>query len=472
MTQTGVRLHSTRALNRCLHVAAFATIWTHMACPVAAQGQPEQAPISLPQLEQLALEHNPTIAQAESAIDAAKARARQAGMLPNPTIGYSADEVSGGPIIRGGEHGVFVEQTIPLGGKLRLSRQIFEREAEQASLVRDMQRTRVVNTVRVAFYAALAAQRRVDVRERLARLASEATSVSSQLYNVGAADKPDLLASEIEDRQNSLELASARNASYRAWLTLAAAVGDPAMAPRRLIGTLDASVPELDRETALTAILDKSPQLGAARSAVERARAALTRARREPVPDLVVRGGPRYNRELLENAPGGRREPVGWEGAFDVGLTVPLFNRNQGGIAAAEADMRRAQLDVQRLELSLRSQFALAFEEYLSAIRMAETYQRDVIPRAEQAYQLYLARYQEMGAAYPQVLIAQRELFGVSDRYVISLERVWRAAVQIQGFLLTGGLDAPPAPGELIEIPAMQPGGASTNIAPLEGGRQ
>jgi cobalt-zinc-cadmium efflux system outer membrane protein len=48
---------------------------------------------------------------------------------------------------------------------------------------------------------------------------------------------------------------------------------------------------------------------------------------------------------------------------------------------------------------------------------------------------LYLAKYRAMAAAYPQVLIAQRTLFQVTEEYVQAVERTWRASVVLQGFL-------------------------------------
>jgi cobalt-zinc-cadmium efflux system outer membrane protein len=103
---------------------------------------------------------------------------------------------------------------------------------------------------------------------------------------------------------------------------------------------------------------------------------------------------------------------------------------------------------VQRVELALRSRLSGVFEAYLTALRMVEEYGEEILPRAEQAYRLYLEKFQQMGAAYPQVLIAQRTLFQTSDRYLSALEATRVAAVQIQGLLLVDGLDAPPTPGE------------------------
>ena len=131
-------------------------------------------------------------------VDAARGRARQAGTWLNPSIGYSGEEIKPGEIIQLGEHGVFFDQQIPLGGKLGLSRQVFEREAEQASSFVDLQRERVLAAVRTRYYEILTTERRVDVLDRLFQLAQEATGISRQLYNVGAADRPDVLDSEIE----------------------------------------------------------------------------------------------------------------------------------------------------------------------------------------------------------------------------------------------------------------------------------
>ena len=401
-------------------------------------------PLTLAELEAMALRLNPTLAQAEAQVEAARGRALQAGLWPNPTMGYTAEEVSRSPTIRGGEHGIFIEQVIPLGGKLRLRREMFEREADEAIALGEGQRLRVLNAVRALFYEALVAQRRVEIREHLAAVTAEAVGVSRQLLNVGAADRPDLLEVSVEAQQASVRLLEARNRHRQVWRRLAQAVGDPALEPRPLAGELDPAIPDLDDESVLASLLADSPELGAARAAVARAEATLARARKEPVPDLVLRGGPRYNRELLDPGP----RPVGWELTADVGLTVPLFDRNQGGIRAAEAELTRAHAGVRRVELALRARFADVFERYATALSATRAYRDDIVPLAEEAHELFLARYQEMAAAYPQVLIAERTRLQVTEQYLDALADGLQAAVLLQGFLLGGGLDAPARPGE------------------------
>jgi cobalt-zinc-cadmium efflux system outer membrane protein len=415
------------------------------ACGLA---QSPSEPLTLAELERIALETNPTLVQATAQIDAARGRAKQAGLLPKPVLGYSAEEWAFQGGTGRGKQGVFIEQAIPLGGKLSSSRSIFEKEGLEADASLEAQRLRVLNSVRALYHEAVVAARRVHVRERLALLTEEAVRVSHQLYNTGAADRPDVLESEIESRETRLALEAARNQQYHTWASLATMVGQPDMKLRPLAAELDASPPELDREAAVAALLQESPQLKRAKAQAERAAAIVERADKERIPDLFLRFGADYDRELLDTGQdAGQR--VGWEASASAGFSIPLFNRNQGDRAAARADLSRARAEVKRVELALRSRLSGVFEAYLTALRMVDEYGKEILPRAEQAYRLYLDKFQQMGAAYPQVLIAQRTLFQTSERYLSALEQANVAAVQIQGMLLVDGLDAPPMPGEV-----------------------
>ncbi|MBI3047798.1 MAG: TolC family protein [Acidobacteria bacterium] len=402
-----------------------------------APGASNRPAWTLAELERLALDNNPTTRAAQAARDAAAARARQAGMWPNPIAGYTGEEITRrGAVDPRGEHGFFVEQTIVLGGKLRLSGEVFERAVDEAEARIDLQRQRILTSVRSLYYQLLTAERRVDIYDRLAALGSEAVGVTAQLFNVGAADRPDFLEMEIEARRVQLELNAARNDAFALRQRLASVVGVPEVANGQFAGAIADAIPELEREVTIRALVERSPQIRAARAVVARAQAVTARARREPYPNLFVRGGALYNREHGETT----RLPIGWEGQIEAGISIPLFDRNQGAVAAATAEELQAQADLRRLELSLGAQGAVEFARYLTALRSAESYRTEILPRAEQAYALYLARYREMAAAYPQVLVAQRTLFDMSVRYLASIEEAWRSSLRLQGALPGDGL--------------------------------
>jgi cobalt-zinc-cadmium efflux system outer membrane protein len=230
----------------------------------------------------------------------------------------------------------------------------------------------------------------------------------------------------------------ARNRQERTWRQIAAVINDPSLRPMTLEGDLE-TVPRLDLDKALETIYAESPELRAASIDVSRSETALARERKEPIPDLLVSGGIRYNRELLDNA--GLSRPVGREGFFDIGVQLPIFNRNQGNIAAAKATVDKARLEVERTKLSLRVRLAEVYRDYATSLQRADRYQREVLPKAQRAYELYLNNFRQMAAAYPQALIAQRTLFQLQDGYIDALTTVWQRSVDIQGLLLFGGLE-------------------------------
>ncbi|MGC2530816.1 MAG: TolC family protein, partial [Candidatus Acidiferrum sp.] len=85
--------------------------------------------VTLEQVQKMAGETNPTLRQAEAEIRAAKARQQQAGLFPNPSVGYTGDEIRGGSI-GGGKQGFFVQQTIVTAGKLGKNRAVYGSEAK------------------------------------------------------------------------------------------------------------------------------------------------------------------------------------------------------------------------------------------------------------------------------------------------------------------------------------------------------
>ena len=117
-------------------------------------------------------------------------------------------------------------------------------------------------------------------------------------------------------------------------------------------------------------------------------------------------------------------------------MRVPLWNRNRGGAAAARAEVDLARGALRLAEQRLERQFSQVWTAREEAAASAAAYAQEVLPRAEEAYRLYLARYREMAAAYPQVLLARRSVLDATAEYVDALERGWRQTVRLQALLV------------------------------------
>jgi cobalt-zinc-cadmium efflux system outer membrane protein len=407
------------------------------APPMAAVPPAHNLPnaLNLTTLEQIALERNPTLVQAGSQVRISRGKALQAGLHPNPTVGYAADQI-GVEGTAGEFQGMFVEQQIITGGKLQLSRAKFIQEARQAELQVLAQRYRVVYGVRAAYYNTLARQRRLQLRRQLFQNSQDVTKTVEELVNVGQANRTDLLQAQLELQRAKANLLSAERRYQGAWEQLGAVIGEPDLPPSPLEGELDFDDQNrIDRETVLANLLTCSPQLRFAQAEVTRDRIALRRERAEPIPNLTVRAETGYNVEARDTVAG-----------VEIGLNVPLFDKNQGTILQARAELTRAQAEVSRVEFMLRRQFAQAFAEYESALLLASSYRTEALPKAEEVYQLYLDSFQKRRAAWPQVLAAQREYLQLYEEYLDNVLDARHAEARINAFLLEDGLSQPPEP--------------------------
>ncbi len=426
-----------------LSVASCA--WSQSAQPPATAPFPDllkdsasHPPMHLEQFQQFALAGNPSLQQASALVRQSAGEARQAGLYPNPLAGYQGEQIRGGSY-DGGEQGAFVQQTFVLGGKLGLRRDVYEQQRRADELGAKEQRYRVLSDVSQSFYSALATQQIVNVRHRLSLLALDAVITAHQLENVGQADVPDVLQAEVEAEQAQIDYATAQRTYIQMFRILAGLAGRPELPLSSLEGDLE-NPPQVDGAQIIDQIVRDSPSVKRAEQEFRRAQAELKSARRESVPDVQIHAGLQQNFEPISQVP---RIPVGLQGFATAGITLPIFNRNQGNVAAAAAAVEQAHAEIARVQLSLRQSAQPLLQSYLSAQLEATRYKNEMIPRAERAYRLYLAKYHQMAAAYPQVLVSQRTFFQLQIGYVNALESIWKNAIVLQNYTLSAGLSAP-----------------------------
>jgi cobalt-zinc-cadmium efflux system outer membrane protein len=421
------------------------------------------APLTLADLEQMALQGNPTLVQAAANVQAAQGRAVQAGLYPNPTVGWNAEQLGlRGKAALGEQNGIFIDQTIVTAGKLRLSQARFAQETAQAEAQAQAQQYRVVNGVRVRFYQLLAMQRLLDVRADLLKVAQDAVTTTEELTNVGAANKADLLQAEIEAQQEKVALENARALFRAAWEQLAAFVGKPCLPLGRLQGDLEAIESLPDACATLAHLLEASPEMQVARAGIARGQYVLRREQVEPIPNVQFRVSSGYDFEPDV----GRLVTT----TVNLGVRLPVFDKNQGNIQAAQGELVHAQAELGRVELSLRQRLARQYARYCTALAVVENDRRTSLPKAREAYELYLESFQRRRAAWPQVLVAQRTYFQISVDYVEALEQLRRAEVAILGLLLVDGLEEPPGPPSEGRVsPREQPADLPIPISPGQG---
>ncbi len=383
--------------------------------------------LTLADLEGIAFQNNPTLAAASARMAAARGGQLQASLYPNPVIGYHATEIGN----RGtaGQQGAFISQRIITGGKLHLDQAIAGKEIDEAHFRFHAQEQRVMSDVRVRFYDALVAQRRLELTEELAGIGDDLVESTEKLLAGRLGTDNDLLQAQIKADESHILLDNARNESVEAWRRLVAVVGVPTMEMMPLVGGLDSELPELDWDAAYAMVLAGNPELNAARTKVDRSSIAVARAKRESIPNVDLSVSHRHHNVTQDNVTN-----------VQVGIPIPVFNRNQGNIPSAEAEWMAANNEVGRVELNLQDRLAVAYRRYANARQQVERYRDRMVPNAKKSLDLVTEGYEMGQVKYLVLLTDQQTYLQVNLSYLDSLRELRTSAAVIEGQLLTDSL--------------------------------
>lgn len=389
---------------------------------------------SLADLETMAQVNNPTLIQAEAQVAAARGAAYQAGLLLNPVMGYKSDQIG----INGtaGElQGGFVSQEIVTGGKLKLSRAKWTQQMRIAETNLQAQCTRVLNDVQTHYYRTLAAQQLLAVQDQLLANAEDNLQTHQEMLNLGQTNQAGLLQAEVDLHRARLNKQTAENDLEREWRALVAMVGVPELECTTLVGSLEPQGEPLDWNTMLNQLLDSSPEIVAAWERVQHDEITVEREKVQPIPNVLLNVDFGHNYETNNSVAG-----------VSVGLPVPIFDRNQGTVDQAIADLNQSRANVKRLELCLMSKLSHTYRDYRTSHQHVVAYRDKMLPKAKQAYEVQRDSYYKRRAAWMDVLMAQKMYLNLQQDYIRSQLQNQETEVAIRGMLLTGGLNIPPAP--------------------------
>ena len=374
---------------------------------------------------------NPAVARSAALVQAARGNWVQVGLPPNPTFGYLGQQIGSRGLAE--QDGAYVDQQVIRGGKLKLNRQVAAQEIFIAEHFLAAQQQRVLTDVRIAFYQVLVAQRQEQVTNNLRNIAAEGTKTADALFRGKEVGRVDVVQSQLELENAEILAQNAQNRSRAAWQVLTAVIGNPEMPPQPLDGDVEATGTACDWNASLQRLVTSSPEIAAAMAEIERARWAVQRAKVEKVPNVTVNGLVNWR----DNGIGG-----GSDGAIQVGVPLPLWNRNQGGIVQAQGEVAAAERWLQQLELSLQNRLAPVYERYANSLNQVTKYRTKILPAAKESLDLTHQSYQAGETGYVNVLTAQRTYFQTNLSYLDSLRELRAAEAEIEGLLLSGSLGA------------------------------
>jgi cobalt-zinc-cadmium efflux system outer membrane protein len=382
---------------------------------------------SLAQLQAMAISTNPVLVQADAQITTARGAALQAGLHPNPVIGYEADTVGSGGTPN--YHGGYVNTVIKTPGKLDLAESAANVDVWNADLMRKKIQVELVTQVRGAYYAALIARENVKIAEALVAFTDSVYRNQVDRLKgglVSASEPVQLRALAVQART---ALAQARNRYDAAWRQLAASVGIPDLPPGYLEGDADIAVESIDYDKTLAYMLANHTDVQAAHNSEIQARTNLRLQELNVTPDLL------FYMALQKDYTTG---PV-YRATYNmqIGVPVPIFDRNQGNILNAQGVLLRSAHEAPRVRNDLANKLADAIERYENARNLTELYQANILPDQARAFRGLYERHQQQPdvVGFVDVVNAQQTLLSSINTYINTLALRWGALTDIGALL-------------------------------------
>ena len=410
---------------------SFAQTRPKLGTPVAVDVQPERPKmLSLDDLVSMSLAQNPALAQAGLEIDAAKGQIRQAQLYPNPTVMVSGEEMGrAGGIITA----PMVSQEIITAGKRRLDIAIASRKYDQATIGLIRQRFQLISAVRQGYFEVLAVQQRVAALASLEQIATKSYENTQRLLEAKQVALLDSLQVQLELNRVQAELEASKREQTAAWRRMVATMGLPHLAETPLVGSLESPLPTYDFEASKAYLIEHHPEVGIAQVGIDHAQLQLRRNEVQAMPNVTVGAGYMKNNNDREDQ---------WR--FQVAVPFPLFNRNQGKVITARADLGKSMHEVSRVQNDLVGRLATAFGSYAAAKERVDKYRKVILPIAQQANKIAFDAYKGGQFEYLRVLQSQRALQEANLEYVRSLGDAWRAAAEVSSLLLEEALPIAP----------------------------
>lgn len=417
------RFNGSRAFGRRTWVLLVgASAFTLMAGPISATG------LTLEDLMREALAHNHDLAAARAQVDAAFGRLTQAGLRPNPRLNLSneSDQLFGNE----GEYArsIGVTQDFPITGRLARARDVARVDVARALAEVNEAERRLLGDIAAAYYALIALDQRIALRERLIHIDESLVTVSAERQKAGEVSELDLNTATLELerlRQERTVLTGERGAALK---TLAGIVGYATDATPAIDTTPPAPAPPPPLAQLTERALTRRMDLRLLALAADRAQAELVLAQASAWEDWGVSLGVRQDKLVVGNP---AASSVNKALMLSLAIPLPLFNRNQGSRAAAVADERTAREQSLALQVRIRNEVAGLHEQVTRLLTALNSYTEHTLPLSRRNTELAHDAYRTGQLSIADVVQAERQENDLNASYADTFGQYLRALAEL-----------------------------------------
>lgn len=369
---------------------------------------------------ELARKNNPDWRAAEQEVEITRGKLTTARLISpfNPVIeGLSGRRTIPGES-RGTDYGVGLSMEVEVAGQRGLRISESERNLEKAEAsFRDFQRNFKAKLAR-AFYQAVFARSRLEFLKRVEGLNLRLLEVTRVKFEAGDISGLEVNVSVVRHGQSRKESLDGERDLAQALLELKRFVGiEETVLPT---GDLGVTVPPVQPNEILDQAMANRADLLAKRHELQRAEAEVALRKREGFPNPTL--GVLFDREFT------RERFVGGT----VSIPLPLFNRNHGELESLGARRIQARAEIAALEKEIRKEVDQAINQWETARKSVDFFQREVIEQTEENFRLLEAAYRERKIDLPRLLIMENDLITANQSYLDVLLSLREAAIRIE----------------------------------------
>jgi cobalt-zinc-cadmium efflux system outer membrane protein len=405
---------------------------------------PDGKPYTLADFQRLAAANSPALRQAASDVEAAKGNLIQAKTYPNPIVSYLVDPSNNNSTA--GVQGGAIDQPIITGGKMRLGVAAAQRDLDNAILALKRARSDLSTAVRNAYFTVLVDIETLVVTRAQARLADDIFRLQVGLQRGTQAAPYEPTALRAQAFTNRLAYKQAIASYIYDWKALVATIGLQQLPLSEVAGRVDRLIPYFDYDEVLAHVLHNHTDILTAQNVVKKSQYILKVAQVTPVfPNLDVRYS--LEKDFVLG-------PFGTYQTLALGFPLSIWDQNKGNIIAAQAGLVRAGEEAHRVQVTLTSGLALAYESYRNNLYAMEYYRRYILPDLVSYYRGIFARRQiDPSSSFGDLVFAQQNLSTNVTAYIGILGSLWASVVSVADYLQTDDLFQLARPHELPELP-------------------
>lgn len=389
----------------------------HTAANVTKEGDGD---LTLGQALQRVLQNNPELAAFSKEVVAYEGTKLQAGLLRNPEFSIGAESFdSSDPGIE--RFTTFrISQLIELGGKRSARVNVATLGQEMAGQVYAAKRLEVLARTANAFVDVLENQEQVKVMDDTLRLMQRAMNTVVKRVEAGKAPPIEATRSKVALSAATIELEQARRnlSAVRAKLALLWGEAKPQFS--QALGELEAFV-EIPGFDQLVSRLEENPVILQSIKNVAQHEAIVELQKANKIPDVTLGAGVQRYLGIDKTT-----------AVLDMSIPIPIFNRNQGNELEARQRLNKAMDEQMSVELQLRTEFARNYESLLAAQNEIKVLHDEILPGAQNAFEITNRGYQLGKFSFLEMLDAQRAFFQNRILYVRALANYQRLVNTIE----------------------------------------